>query len=24
MVLNDGTRPLGREDIIERDASPPA
>ncbi|KAH0499466.1 hypothetical protein TgHK011_006663 [Trichoderma gracile] len=22
MVLNDGTRPLGREDIIERDASP--
>lgn len=24
MVLNDGTRPLAREDIIERDHSPPA
>jgi hypothetical protein len=24
MVLNDGTRPLGREDIIERDHSPPS
>ncbi|KAI9166984.1 cytoskeleton-associated [Paramyrothecium foliicola] len=23
MVLNDGTRPLGRDDIIERDYSPP-